>query len=102
MTNDKAATSKKWISAQLHRPALGLLPPHDWPALVQKTLMSVAPKGMTQVQTMMCGSCSNENAYKAATIRYQVPYSFFHTFFIPKFFTLSVCNAMVVSTLKRS
>lgn len=66
----KAAQSKKWLWAQTHRPALGILPPHDWPQLVQKTLLSVAPKGLTQVQTMMCGSCSNENAYKAATIRY--------------------------------
>lgn len=67
----KAVVSPRWQSAQLHRPALGLLPPHDWPQLVQKTLLSVAPRGLKQVQTMMCGSCSNENAYKAATIRYQ-------------------------------
>jgi len=28
----------------------------------------VAPKGLSQVQTMACGSCANENAYKAAFI----------------------------------
>ena len=49
VTDQQAATSKKWLSAQLHRPALGLLPPHDWPQLVKKTLMSVAPAGMNQV-----------------------------------------------------
>jgi len=26
----------------------------------------VKPKGMDYVQTMMCGSCSNENAFKMA------------------------------------
>ena len=30
----------------------------------------MAPKGMDQVQTMACGSCSIENAYKAAFIWY--------------------------------
>lgn len=32
----------------------------------------VAPSGMTRVQTMACGSCSNENAYKAMFIWYRV------------------------------
>uniref|UniRef100_H3CSD0 4-aminobutyrate aminotransferase, mitochondrial n=1 Tax=Tetraodon nigroviridis TaxID=99883 RepID=H3CSD0_TETNG len=31
----------------------------------------VAPSGMTRVQTMACGSCSNENAYKAMFIWYR-------------------------------
>ena len=30
----------------------------------------MAPKGMNQVQTMACGSCSIENAFKAAFIWY--------------------------------
>jgi 4-aminobutyrate aminotransferase/(S)-3-amino-2-methylpropionate transaminase len=30
----------------------------------------MAPKGMDQVQTMACGSCSIENAFKAAFIWY--------------------------------
>ena len=32
--------------------------------------MDVAPKGMTRVMTQMCGSCSNECAYKLAMITY--------------------------------
>jgi 4-aminobutyrate aminotransferase/(S)-3-amino-2-methylpropionate transaminase len=32
----------------------------------------VAPKGLTQLQTMACGSCSNENAYKVMFINYNI------------------------------
>ncbi|MPC25651.1 4-aminobutyrate aminotransferase, mitochondrial [Portunus trituberculatus] len=31
----------------------------------------VAPKGLSHICTMACGSCSNENAYKAMYIRYR-------------------------------
>lgn len=33
--------------------------------------MSVAPKDLTHITTMMCGSCSNENAYKNIFIWYR-------------------------------
>ncbi len=32
----------------------------------------VAPKGMSEVMTLMCGSCANENAFKASFISYMV------------------------------
>ncbi len=32
------------------------------------TLLSIAPPGLRHVAPMMCGSCANENAYKAAFI----------------------------------
>ncbi|XP_025414317.1 4-aminobutyrate aminotransferase, mitochondrial-like [Sipha flava] len=32
--------------------------------------MSVAPKGLNSLTTMMCGSCSNENAYKNMFMKY--------------------------------
>ena len=35
-------------------------------------LLQVAPRGLDCVQTLMCGACSVENAYKAAFIRYKV------------------------------
>jgi 4-aminobutyrate aminotransferase/(S)-3-amino-2-methylpropionate transaminase len=59
------------MSMVLHRPALGNLPPLDWPEKLHETLMSVAPAGMTQAVTALCGSCSNENAYKMAFMWYQ-------------------------------
>ena len=31
-------------------------------------LLQIAPKGLSYVQPMMCGSCSNENAFKAICI----------------------------------
>jgi 4-aminobutyrate aminotransferase / (S)-3-amino-2-methylpropionate transaminase len=53
------------------RPCLGMLPPMDWADRVNRSLMAVAPRGLTEVATMMCGSCSNENAYKTVFIWYQ-------------------------------
>jgi len=53
------------------RPCLGLLPPNDWTKRIHNSLMRIAPKGLSEANTMMCGSCSNENAFKAAFIWYQ-------------------------------
>lgn len=59
------------LKSLINRPALGILPGADWPQKLKNVLMSVAPAGSTEVTTMMCGSCSNENAYKAIFIWYQ-------------------------------
>ena len=53
------------------RPCLGLLPPKDWTERIRSSLMTIAPTGLSEANTMMCGSCSNENAFKAAFIWYQ-------------------------------
>eukprot|EP00320_Phaeocystis_rex_P003125 CAMPEP_0119057850 /NCGR_PEP_ID=MMETSP1178-20130426/2230_1 /TAXON_ID=33656 /ORGANISM="unid sp, Strain CCMP2000" /LENGTH=513 /DNA_ID=CAMNT_0007038715 /DNA_START=104 /DNA_END=1645 /DNA_ORIENTATION=- len=60
-------------AAQLlaQRPALGMMPPHDWPQKLQKVVARAAPPGMTNLVTMLCGSSANENAYKAAMIAYE-------------------------------
>ncbi|ETO28347.1 hypothetical protein RFI_08789 [Reticulomyxa filosa] len=55
----------------VNRPALGNLPPIEFPEKIKQTLMSVAPKGLDQVQLMMCGTCSNENALKHAMMYHQ-------------------------------
>jgi len=47
------------------RAALGLMPPKELPQLLNDTFLKVAPKGMTKVQTMLCGSSANENVFKA-------------------------------------
>ncbi|XP_039972809.1 4-aminobutyrate aminotransferase, mitochondrial [Xiphias gladius] len=59
------------LSTFVNRPALGILPPENFPDKLTESLLSVAPSGMTRVQTMACGSCSNENAYKAMFIWYR-------------------------------
>eukprot|EP00550_Attheya_septentrionalis_P010265 CAMPEP_0198288694 /NCGR_PEP_ID=MMETSP1449-20131203/7121_1 /TAXON_ID=420275 /ORGANISM="Attheya septentrionalis, Strain CCMP2084" /LENGTH=491 /DNA_ID=CAMNT_0043986893 /DNA_START=162 /DNA_END=1637 /DNA_ORIENTATION=+ len=64
-------TDPKNLPLLVQRPCLGILPPADWSHRVNSTLMKVAPVGLTHVQTMMCGSCSNENAFKAAFIWHQ-------------------------------
>jgi len=54
------------VSLIVNRSALGMMPPVSWPGLLRDSLLKLAPKGMSNVQTMACGSCSNENAFKAA------------------------------------
>lgn len=54
----------------VNRPALGAFPPLNFGKKLEKVLLEVAPKGLTEVQTMACGSCSNENAFKAAFFWY--------------------------------
>lgn len=54
----------------VNRPALGNLPSKDWVDRLRNALMSVAPKGLNHVQTMACGSCSNENAFKMVFMAY--------------------------------
>ncbi|KRX96826.1 4-aminobutyrate aminotransferase, mitochondrial [Trichinella pseudospiralis] len=55
----------------INRPALGVYPPKDHVQSLRSSLLAVAPPGMKNVTTMMCGSCSNENAFKAAFIWYR-------------------------------
>ena len=44
------------------------MPPADWVQLLEDSFMRVAPAGLTNVFTAMCGSCSNENAYKVRVV----------------------------------
>jgi 4-aminobutyrate aminotransferase / (S)-3-amino-2-methylpropionate transaminase len=60
------ASSPAFQSALANRPALGVNPTKDWVDTVESAFMSVAPKGMPNVFTAMCGSCANENAFKTA------------------------------------
>ncbi|XP_076626677.1 4-aminobutyrate aminotransferase isoform X1 [Colletes latitarsis] len=55
-----------------NRPALGVFPGKDWPHRLKKILLQkgVAPPGLSCITTMMCGSCSNENAFKNIFIWY--------------------------------
>eukprot|EP01130_Rhizamoeba_saxonica_P015173 TRINITY_DN6759_c0_g1_i1.p1 TRINITY_DN6759_c0_g1~~TRINITY_DN6759_c0_g1_i1.p1 ORF type:complete len:497 (+),score=110.18 TRINITY_DN6759_c0_g1_i1:15-1505(+) len=67
----EAYDSKEWKTALINRPAIGVAPPSNWPDLLENSFMSVAPKGLNQVWTAMCGSCANEIAYKAAFMHHQ-------------------------------
>ncbi|XP_026758126.2 4-aminobutyrate aminotransferase, mitochondrial [Galleria mellonella] len=59
------------LRALVNRPALGVFPSADWPERLRNVLLSVAPQGLDHIATMMCGSCSNENAYKAVFMWYR-------------------------------
>ncbi|XP_075220509.1 4-aminobutyrate aminotransferase [Lycorma delicatula] len=59
------------VKTLVNRPALGVFPGEDWPDKLKNVLLSVAPKGLRNVTTMMCGSCSNENAFKNMFIWYR-------------------------------
>ncbi|CAH2086500.1 unnamed protein product [Euphydryas editha] len=59
------------LRSLINRPALGVFPSLDWPKKLNSVLMSVAPQGLNGVSTMMCGSCSNENAFKSVFMWYR-------------------------------
>uniref|UniRef100_A0A3Q1HWD2 4-aminobutyrate--2-oxoglutarate transaminase n=1 Tax=Anabas testudineus TaxID=64144 RepID=A0A3Q1HWD2_ANATE len=67
----KLMTNPHNLSTFVNRPALGILPPENFPDKISESLLSVAPSGMSRVQTMACGSCSNENAFKSMFIWYR-------------------------------
>ncbi|KAG8222857.1 hypothetical protein J437_LFUL003502 [Ladona fulva] len=67
----KAISSREGINASVNRPSLGMFPGKEWPSKLRDVLMPVAPVGLTQVTTMACGSCSNENAYKSIFFWYR-------------------------------
>jgi len=58
------------LKALINRPALGVFPGKDWPEKLKNVLMSISP-GLPNITTMMCGSCSNENAFKNMFIAYK-------------------------------
>jgi len=59
------------LKTLLNRPALGIFPGEGYPEKLRNSLLSVAPPGHSEVTTMACGSCSNENAYKAVFMWYR-------------------------------
>ncbi|KAG9477119.1 hypothetical protein GDO78_002493, partial [Eleutherodactylus coqui] len=59
------------LSAFINRPALGILPPENFTEKLEESLLSIGPKGLTQIMTMSCGSCSNENAFKSIFMWYR-------------------------------
>ncbi|KDN50858.1 GATA_USTMA 4-AMINOBUTYRATE aminotransferase (GABA-AT) [Tilletiaria anomala UBC 951] len=66
----KLARSDEFITAAINRPALGNFPPAKWTSWVESGLGSVRPQGLHNIFTAMCGSCANENAFKAAFMAY--------------------------------
>uniref|UniRef100_F1KZ14 (S)-3-amino-2-methylpropionate transaminase n=2 Tax=Ascaris TaxID=6251 RepID=F1KZ14_ASCSU len=67
----EAISDPRFITAAVSRPALGSFPRTDFADILKKSLISIAPKGLSAVQTMMCGSSSNEHALKTAFMWYQ-------------------------------
>ncbi|KAH9451398.1 hypothetical protein Pst134EB_018868 [Puccinia striiformis f. sp. tritici] len=65
------AKSDEFIELAMNRPALGSFPPANWDHIVSTGLLKVAPQGLDQLFTMMCGSCANEGALKAAFFAYR-------------------------------
>ncbi|CAF3340686.1 unnamed protein product [Rotaria sp. Silwood1] len=66
----KVFQDPKNLSHFVNRPALGVHPTPQFIKQIEQTLLPIAPKGLDYVQPMMCGSCSNENAFKAMCIWY--------------------------------
>uniref|UniRef100_A0A674EDJ2 4-aminobutyrate aminotransferase, mitochondrial n=1 Tax=Salmo trutta TaxID=8032 RepID=A0A674EDJ2_SALTR len=80
-----------FLGTFVNRPALGMMPPEQFSEKLVNGLMAVAPKGFSRVQTMACGSCSNENAYKAIFIWYRVRGQQFLSLVFSFFFQVPGC-----------
>jgi 4-aminobutyrate aminotransferase/(S)-3-amino-2-methylpropionate transaminase len=52
-----------------YRPALGIAPSEEWVQIVERTMMRIAPKGLTKLVTVTTGAEAVENAIKAAFVR---------------------------------
>ena len=59
------------MSHSINRPALAVFPNAGWQKSIEDGLLSVAPKGLNNLFTQMCGSCANEGAMKAAFFAYR-------------------------------
>ncbi|PVU93205.1 hypothetical protein BB561_003412 [Smittium simulii] len=66
-----ACKSDEMVIALANRPCLGLLPPTNWPEILEASHMRVAPKGLTNIFNTTCGSSANEIAFKTAFIGYK-------------------------------
>ena len=60
------AKTDEFITATMNRAALGSFPPTNWQELVETSFGTVKPDGLNNIFTAMCGSCANENAFKAS------------------------------------
>lgn len=65
------ARTDEFVQLAMNRPALGSFPPSNWDSIISDGLLKVAPPGLDQLFTMMCGSCANEGALKAAFFAYR-------------------------------
>ncbi|ODN78525.1 4-aminobutyrate aminotransferase [Cryptococcus amylolentus CBS 6039] len=63
--------SDEFVKAALNRPAIGSFPPVQWADWIKTGLLTVAPKGLDQLVTTLCGSSANETAFKCAFMAYR-------------------------------
>ncbi|XP_066943437.1 4-aminobutyrate aminotransferase, mitochondrial [Macrobrachium rosenbergii] len=59
------------VRSFINRPALGAFPGTDWADRLKNSLLAISPPGLQHLCTMSCGSCSNENAFKAIYMWYR-------------------------------
>eukprot|EP00088_Acartia_fossae_P023172 TRINITY_DN2424_c0_g1_i5.p1 TRINITY_DN2424_c0_g1~~TRINITY_DN2424_c0_g1_i5.p1 ORF type:complete len:524 (+),score=108.06 TRINITY_DN2424_c0_g1_i5:34-1572(+) len=65
-----AVSRTEMATSLVNRPALGVFPGAKWSNNLKDVLMSIAPPGLDNIITMMCGTCSNENAMKLMFMKY--------------------------------
>ena len=65
-----AARGDEMMESLVNRPALGVFPGDNWGDRLRDVLMRIAPAGTENIITMMCGTCSNENAMKLMFMKY--------------------------------
>ena len=63
--------SEEAVQMLTQRPCLGMMPSDVWPERLEIIVERVAPKGLDNLVTMLCGSSAVENAFKQAMIVYE-------------------------------
>lgn len=62
----EVAKSDQMTNYVANRTALGINPPAEYADIFEDAYVQVAPKGLSRMSAMMCGTCSVEGAFKTA------------------------------------
>lgn len=89
---DELLQNQQFIQSFVNRPALGIAPDITWNKLLHDSLLRIAPSGLTQVATLMCGSCANEVAWKSAFMYYRYQHRLVNN--IPNFTASELSSCM--------
>lgn len=66
----KETKLQKYDKYLFQRPSIGVLPPEEYPKLVQEVMGNIAPRGVPEVyMSCGCASAANENAFKLAFMK---------------------------------
>lgn len=66
----EASKSELMATLVANRTGMGINPPKEYVKLLKEGFIDVAPKGVSRVGAMTCGTCAVEGAFKSAFMLY--------------------------------